>query len=160
MGFWRPYILAHSQIVSPLYFMMQTKNNFKWSPEQQEAFKQIKQETAHTVALRPVRKGQDVKNMVYTAAKENGPSWTLRQKVPEETQGQYFGILSGAYRGSEASYTPTEKEILAAYEGVQAASEVIGTKAQLLLAPQLPVLNWMFKGKVLCNILCHRRYLK
>ncbi|RMC07041.1 hypothetical protein DUI87_16494 [Hirundo rustica rustica] len=46
------------------------------------------------------------------------------------------------YRGSEANYTPTEKEILAAYEGVQAASKVISTEAQLLLAP------WMFKGKV------------
>ncbi|KAF4794058.1 hypothetical protein TURU_105353 [Turdus rufiventris] len=32
--------------------------------------------------------------------------------------------------------------------GVQAASEVIGTEAQLLLAPRLPVLEWMFKGKV------------
>ncbi|RMC19688.1 hypothetical protein DUI87_03252 [Hirundo rustica rustica] len=41
-----------------------------------------------------------------------------------------------------------EKEIWAAYEGVQAASEVIGPEAQLLLAPRLPVLGWMFKGKV------------
>ncbi|GAB0193865.1 hypothetical protein GRJ2_001851800 [Grus japonensis] len=40
-----------------------------------------------------------------------------------------------------------EKEILAAYEGVQAASEVIGTEAQLLLAPRLPVLGWMFKER-------------
>ncbi|RMB99787.1 hypothetical protein DUI87_23789 [Hirundo rustica rustica] len=53
-----------------------------------------------------------------------------------------------ATRGSEANYTPTEKEILAAYEGVQAASEVIGTETQLLLAPRLPVLGWMFKGEV------------
>ncbi|KAK4829418.1 hypothetical protein QYF61_003982 [Mycteria americana] len=52
------------------------------------------------------------------------------------------------YRGSEARYTPTEKEILAAYEGVRAASEVVGTEAQLLLAPRLPVLGWMFKGRV------------
>jgi len=37
---------------------------------------------------------------------------------------------------------------LAAYEGVQAASEVIGTKAQLLLAPQLLVLGWKFKERV------------
>jgi hypothetical protein len=34
------------------------------------------------------------------------------------------------------------------HEGVQAASEVISTETQLLLAPQLPLLNWMFKGKV------------
>ncbi|GAB0176375.1 hypothetical protein GRJ2_000102700 [Grus japonensis] len=32
-------------------------------------------------------------------------------------------------------------------EGVRAASEVIGTEAQLLLAPQLPVLGWMFKER-------------
>ncbi|RMC15832.1 hypothetical protein DUI87_08036 [Hirundo rustica rustica] len=38
--------------------------------------------------------------------------------------------------------------MLAASEGVQAASEVIGTEAQLLLAPRLLVLGWMFKGKV------------
>ncbi|KAK4806163.1 hypothetical protein QYF61_001086 [Mycteria americana] len=51
--------------------------------------------------------------------------------------------------GSEARYTPTEKEILAAYEGVRAALEVVGTEAQLLLAPlALPVLGWMFKGRV------------
>ncbi|RMC18204.1 hypothetical protein DUI87_05085 [Hirundo rustica rustica] len=56
---------------------------------------------------------------------------------------------SGAkFTESEANCTPTEKEILAAYEGVQASSEVIGTEAQLLLAPRLLVLGWMFKGKV------------
>ncbi|RMC19330.1 hypothetical protein DUI87_03938 [Hirundo rustica rustica] len=62
--------------------------------------------------------------------------------------GRPLGFWSRSYRGSEANYTPKEKEILAAYEGVQAASEVIGTEAQLLLAPRLPVLGWMFKGKV------------
>jgi len=48
----------------------------------------------------------------------------------------------------KACYTSTKKEILAAYEGVQAASEVVGTEAQLLLAPRLPVLGWMFKERV------------
>lgn len=36
----------------------------------------------------------------------------------------------------------------AARSAVQAASEVIGTEAQLLLLPQLPVLGWVFKRKV------------
>ncbi|XP_074720861.1 uncharacterized protein LOC141941783 [Strix uralensis] len=40
------------------------------------------------------------------------------------------------------------KEILAAYEGVRAASEVVGTETQLLLAPRLSVLGWMFRGSV------------
>ena len=53
-----------------------------------------------------------------------------------------------AYRRSEEGYTPTEKELLAVDEGVWAASEAVGTETQLLLASQLPVLNWMFKGKV------------
>ncbi|TRZ07922.1 hypothetical protein HGM15179_019181 [Zosterops borbonicus] len=48
----------------------------------------------------------------------------------------------------EAKEAAKEKEILAAYEGVQAASDVIGYETQLLLAPCLPVLGWMFKGKV------------
>ncbi|RMB99569.1 hypothetical protein DUI87_23822 [Hirundo rustica rustica] len=73
---------------------------------------------------------------------------SLWQKVPGETRGRPLGFWSRSYRGSEANYTPTEKEILAAYEGLQAASEVIGTETQLLLAPRLPVLGWMFKGKV------------
>ncbi|XP_048808481.1 uncharacterized protein LOC125696616 [Lagopus muta] len=100
------------------------------------------------VALGPVRVGQGIKNILYTAAGENGPTWSLWQRASGETRGRPLGFWSRAYRGSEEGYTPTEKEILAAYEGVRAASEVVGTDTQLLLAPRLPVLNWMFKGKV------------
>ncbi|KAF4798793.1 hypothetical protein TURU_060696 [Turdus rufiventris] len=59
----------------------------------------------------------------------------------------HWDIWSRSYRESEANYTPTVKEILAAYEKVQATSEVIGTEAQRLLAPRLSVLVWMFKAK-------------
>ncbi|RMC01643.1 hypothetical protein DUI87_21656 [Hirundo rustica rustica] len=148
IGFWRMHIPEYSQIVSPLYLVTRKKNDFHWGPEQQQAFAQIKQEIAHAVALGPVRTGPDVKNVLYSAAGNNGLSWSLWQKVPGETRGRPLGFWSRSYRGSEANYTPTEKEILAAYEGVQAASEVIGTETQLLLAPRLPVLGWMFKGKV------------
>lgn len=54
--------------------MTQKKNDFKWGPEQQQAFEQIKQEIVHAVALGSVRKGQDVKNVLYTAARKKGPS--------------------------------------------------------------------------------------
>ncbi|RMC21227.1 hypothetical protein DUI87_02085 [Hirundo rustica rustica] len=108
----------------------------------------IKQEIAHAVALGPVRTGLDVKNVLYSAAGNNGLSRSLWQKVPGETRGRPLGFWSQSYRRSEANYTPTEKEILAPYEGVQAASEEIGTEAQLLLAPRLPVLGWMFKAEV------------
>ncbi|RMB97712.1 hypothetical protein DUI87_25711 [Hirundo rustica rustica] len=148
IGFWRMHIPEYSQIVSPLYLVTRKKNDFHWGPEQQQAFAQIKQEIAHAVALGPVRTGPDVKNVLYSAAGNNGLSWSLWQKVPGETRGRPLGFWSRSYRGSEANYTPTEKEILAAYEGLQAASEVIGTETQLLLAPRLPVLGWMFKGKV------------
>ncbi|RMB97664.1 hypothetical protein DUI87_25815 [Hirundo rustica rustica] len=148
IGFWRMHIPEYSQIVSPLYLVTRKKNDFHWGPEQQQAFAQIKQEIAHAVALGPVRTGPDVKNVLYSAARNNGLSWSLWQKVPGETRGRPLGFWSRSYRGSEANYTPTEKEILAACEGVQAASEVIGTEAQLLLAPRLPVLGSMFKGKV------------
>ncbi|RMC02766.1 hypothetical protein DUI87_19956 [Hirundo rustica rustica] len=148
IGFWRMHIPEYSQIVSPLYLVTRKKNDFHWGPEQQQAFAQIKQEIAHAVALGPVRTGPEVKNVLYSAAGNNSLSWSLWQKVPGDTRGRPLGFWSRSYRGSEANYTPTEKEILAAYEGVQAASEVIGTEAQLLLAPRLLVLGWMFKGKV------------
>ncbi|GAB0192630.1 hypothetical protein GRJ2_001728300 [Grus japonensis] len=133
------FTIKMSLIVSPLYHVTRKKNDFKWGPEQQQAFEQIKQEIVHAVALGPVRAGPDVQNVLYTAARENGPTWSLWQKAPGETRGRPLGFWSRGYRGSEARYTPTEKEILAAYEGVRAASEVIGTEAQLLLAPQLDV---------------------
>ncbi|GAB0190417.1 hypothetical protein GRJ2_001507000 [Grus japonensis] len=147
VGFWRMHIPNYSLIVSPLYHVTRKKNDFKWGPEQRQAFEQIKQEIVHAVALGPVRAGPDVKNVLYTAAGENGPTWSLWQKAPGETRGRPLGFWSRGYRGSEARYTPMEKEILAAYEGVQAASEVIGTEAQLFLAPRLPVLGWMFKER-------------
>ncbi|KAK4828473.1 LOW QUALITY PROTEIN: hypothetical protein QYF61_026698 [Mycteria americana] len=111
VGFWRMHIPNYSLIISPLCQVTQ-KNNFKWGPEQQQAIEQIKQEIIHAVALGPVRAGQDVKNVLYTAAGENGPTWSLWQKAPGETR------------------------------------EVVGSEAQLLLAPWLLVLGWMFKGRV------------
>ncbi|XP_067999040.1 DNA replication licensing factor MCM3 [Melanerpes formicivorus] len=40
-------------------------------------------------------------------------------------RGRPLGFWSKGYKGSEANYTVTEKEILAAYEGVRAASEIL-----------------------------------
>ncbi|GAB0208885.1 hypothetical protein GRJ2_003354200 [Grus japonensis] len=147
VGFWRMHIPTYSLILSPLDQVTRKKNDFKWGPEQRQAFEQIKQEIVHAVALGPVRAGPDVKNVLYTTAGENGPTWSLWQKAPGETRGRPLGFWSRGYRGSEARYAPTEKEILAAYEGVRAASEVIGTEAQLLLASRLPGLGWMFKER-------------
>ncbi|KFV20410.1 hypothetical protein N340_14153, partial [Tauraco erythrolophus] len=92
LGFWRMHIPDYSQMVSPLCQVTRKKNNFTWGPEQQQAFEQIKQETVHAVALGPVRTGHDVKNMLYTAAGENGPTWSLWQKAPGETRGRPLGF--------------------------------------------------------------------
>ena len=61
------------------------KNDFKWGPEQRQAFEHIKWKIVHAVALGPVWSGQDVKNVLYTAAGENGPTWSLWQTEPGET---------------------------------------------------------------------------
>ncbi|RMC18191.1 hypothetical protein DUI87_05072 [Hirundo rustica rustica] len=74
IGFWRMYVPEYSQIVSPLYLVTCKKNDFHWGPEQQQAFAQIKQETAHAVALGPVRTRPDVKNVLYSAAENNSLS--------------------------------------------------------------------------------------
>ncbi|XP_074788487.1 uncharacterized protein LOC141973621 [Athene noctua] len=147
VGFGRMHIPNYSLIVSPLYHITSKKNDFEWGPEQQQSLEQIRQEIAQAVALGPDREGPEVKNVLYTAARENGPTWRLWQRAPGKTRGRPLGFWSRGHRGSEADYTPTEKEIVAAYEGVRAASDVVGTETQLLLAPRLPVLGWMFKGK-------------
>jgi len=100
---------------------------------------QIKQE----ILLGPVQTGQDVKNMLYTASRENSPTWSLWEKTPG-------GLKCFGFEDTEDSRpnTPTGKEILAVYEKVWAASELVCSEAQLLLAPQLPVQGWMFKGRV------------
>ncbi|KAJ7422682.1 hypothetical protein WISP_36872 [Willisornis vidua] len=68
LGFWRMRIPEYSQIVSPLYFVTHKKNDFQWGPQQQQTFKQIKQKIAHAMALRPVKMGPDVKNVLYSTA--------------------------------------------------------------------------------------------
>jgi len=127
-GFWRIHILNYILIVSPLY-QVTRKNEFQWGPEQRQTSEQIKEEIVHAVALGAVQEGQDVKNVLYTTTRENGPTWSLWQKAPGETLGQPLGFWSWGYGRSKACCAPDEKEILAAYEGVRAASEVVGTEA-------------------------------
>jgi len=57
---------------------------------------------APTVALGAVRSRQDVKNVLYITAGENGPTWSLWQKAPGETRGRTLGFWSWGYKGSEA----------------------------------------------------------
>ncbi|KGL94172.1 hypothetical protein N301_14232, partial [Charadrius vociferus] len=91
-GFWRMHIPGYSQIVKPLYEVTRKKNEFMWGPEQRQAFEQIKREIVHAVALGPVRAGRDIKNVLYTAAGDNGPTWSLWQKAPGETRGRPLGF--------------------------------------------------------------------
>ncbi|KFQ62401.1 hypothetical protein N334_03038, partial [Pelecanus crispus] len=64
VGFWRMHIPNYSLIISPLYQVTWKRKGFKWGPEQQQAFEQIKQEIVPAVALGPVRAGQDIKNVL------------------------------------------------------------------------------------------------
>ena len=80
--------------------------------------------------------------------------WSHLEPLAENSRGDLRStprILE--YRGSEAHYTLTDKEILAAYEVVWVSSELVCTELQLLLAPWQPVLGWLFKGRVssTCN---------
>ncbi|KFU85499.1 hypothetical protein M959_10110, partial [Chaetura pelagica] len=65
VGFWRMHIPCYSEIVT-------RKNDFKWGPDQQKAFEQIKKEIVQAMALGPVQTGPDIKNVLYTAAGHNG----------------------------------------------------------------------------------------
>ncbi|RMB93974.1 hypothetical protein DUI87_29561 [Hirundo rustica rustica] len=95
IGFWRMHIPEYSQIVSPLYLVTHKKNDFHWGPEHQQAFAQIKQEIAHAVALGPVRTGPKRKNVLYSAAGNNGMNrkwktavWSPTRQVVQATEGE------------------------------------------------------------------------
>ncbi|KAF4804104.1 hypothetical protein TURU_010594 [Turdus rufiventris] len=85
VGFWRMHIPDYSQLVGSLYQVTWKKNHFKWSPEQQQVFEQIKQEIACAVSLGPVQTGPAVQNILYTAVGEQGLTWTLWQRTTGET---------------------------------------------------------------------------
>lgn len=109
----------------------------------------MNQEIACAVDLGPVWTGSDVQNLLYTAAWDKGPTLSLWQRASGKIWGLPLGFWSQGYRRSGECTSATEKEILPAYEGIQAASEVTGNDVQFLLAPWVLVLNWMFKGEVL-----------
>ncbi|OPJ76042.1 hypothetical protein AV530_012139 [Patagioenas fasciata monilis] len=51
-------------------------------------------------------------------AGDNGSTWSPWQKASGESRGRPLVFWSQGYKESKAKYAPTEKEILAAYEGV------------------------------------------
>jgi len=59
--------------------VIQRKNDFTWSSEQQLVFEQVKQKIVHAESLEPDQTGQDGNKHAapYTAARENGLSWSL-----------------------------------------------------------------------------------
>ena len=57
--------------------------------------------------------GQDLKNILYAAAGERGPTCSLWRRASGESQGRLLGFWSQAYRESEEYYTATEEDRLA-----------------------------------------------
>ncbi|RMC04294.1 hypothetical protein DUI87_19113 [Hirundo rustica rustica] len=88
IGFWRMHIPEYNQIVSPLYLVTR-KKDFHWGSEQQHIFAHIKQIT-HAVALGPVRTGPNVKNVLYSAARNNGLSWSLCKRCLERLKDDHW----------------------------------------------------------------------
>ena len=86
VGFWRMHVPNHSLFERPLYLVTQKKYNFLWGPEQQQAFEESKQEIAHA------RMGQDVKNILCSAAGEKGPTWSLWHRASGETRDRALGF--------------------------------------------------------------------
>ncbi|GAB0209407.1 hypothetical protein GRJ2_003406400 [Grus japonensis] len=84
VGFWRMHIPNYSLIASPLYHVTRKKSDFKWGPEQQQAFEQIKQEIVHAVALGPVQAGPDVKKC---ALHHSRGEWPYLESLAESTRG-------------------------------------------------------------------------
>lgn len=103
------------------------KNDFKWGPEQQ-TFKQNRiMQSPWASQDRRCEKCSTLQSVRMVLPVVSGKSiWGNTRTTP--------GVLELGYKRFEACYIPAEKKILETYEVVQAASEVIGTEVQLLLA--------------------------
>ncbi|TRZ08938.1 hypothetical protein HGM15179_018168 [Zosterops borbonicus] len=112
------------QIETPLYLVTCKKNDFHWGPEQQQAFAQIKQEIAHAVALGPVRMGPDVKNVLYSAAGNNGLFWSLYEKVPGMNQKWKAAVWSPTRQVAKATEGDGGSSQLAELKAVQLALDI------------------------------------
>lgn len=137
------YIPKHSLTDSSLYQVTQKKKDFKWGPEQWQAFE--KNQTGVSSCRRPwvtLDRSRHKKSALQHSQKECLYLEPLAE-APGETLGQSFGFLSPWYRGSEACYAPTKKKNTV----VWAALEMICAEAQLLLAHCLPVLGCIFERK-------------
>ncbi|RMC20177.1 hypothetical protein DUI87_01023 [Hirundo rustica rustica] len=86
VGFLRMRVPGYSQFVIPLYQAIRKKIHFEWSLEQQQDFKQIKQEIVSAVTLGPVQTGPAMQNILYTAAGEQDLTWSLWQRTSGETR--------------------------------------------------------------------------
>lgn len=85
-------------------------------PKKQQAFESIKWEIVCAAGLGPIKIGPAVRNTLYTTARKHGSP--------------------GASAENTWRYVKSTSRILKLeYRGVCATSEIVGTEAQLLLAP-------------------------
>lgn len=101
----------------------------------------------------PAQAGQDVKKnpALYCSWGEMFLSGTSGKKAPWETWGRSLGFWNWGYKWPQTHYTPTKNEILAAYEGIWAAFEVVGTDEQLdvqRVGPLYKSWNWCYLEQV------------
>lgn len=101
-------------IVNLLYCMTWKKNDFKWGPEQEQDFEQIKPgECSCSSPWTSQDRTRCEKCALYHSWGESSFLEPLAKSTQKDSR-----TIPGGYKGSKVCYTPTEKEILAAYEWV------------------------------------------
>lgn len=121
------------------------RNDFKWDPEQQQGFEQIKPEIVHAVALEPVRIGQDVKSVQPGRMDLPGVS---HKKCLERLKDKPWGSEVGDTKDPRHATHCPEKSIWELREGINLLQKRLAPKYGSSWHPDCPVLGWMFKGEV------------
>lgn len=142
--------------------MTYKKNDFKWGPEQQQAFEQIKWDIVRATAPWPVWAGQDVKMCSMLQ-----PGWIALPGVSgRKHQGRLQSISSplslelgvqsiwGLLYSSWKRYWNLIKGLELLWKGLVLKHSYSWDSSTAPPAPQrLPVLDWVFKGRVFST--CH-----
>lgn len=146
-----------SQIVSPLYHLTWKRNDFKWDPEQQQGFEQIKPEIVHAVALEPVRIGQDVKSVQPGRMDLPGVS---HKKCLERLKDKPWGSEVGDTKDPRHATPCPEKSIWQLREGINLLQKRLAPKYGSSLAPRLPSAGLDVQRGSSFHTSCHCCYVK
>ena len=142
-GYYRHFIPAYSLIAAPLTDLLSDPRHFKWTPECQHAFEQLKHALSSPPVLRPPDYLKEF--FVYTDWSPVAVSAVLGQKDPDGSE-YVIEWASHKLKGAQRHYSASEGECLAVVWAIRKFhSYIAGT--HFTLVTDHVALKWLMNTK-------------